>query len=290
LILQAKGGEDVNITAIMVKELREITGAGMMDCKKALGESNGDIEAAKELLRKKGQAIANKKSSRETKEGAISIRVKENRAVLLKIACETDFVAINDKFKEFISKMAEQALETGTEGFLEKRSSEGVIKDQFVEAISKLGENIVFLGGEFWEAAENSVIGSYTHTNSKIGVMVELQADKMVNIDRVNQVAKDIAMHIAASNVAAIAEDDLDPEVIEKERLFLIDQAKDSGKPTAIIEKMVAGRLVKYKREVCLLYQPYVKDPERTIEQYLADSGKELGLRLLVKRFYKESF
>jgi elongation factor Ts len=280
----------VNITASMVKELREITGAGMMDCKKALSESNGDMATAKELLRKKGQAIANKKSSRETKEGAISICVEGNRAVLLKIACETDFVAINDQFKSFIERMAEQALETGTDDFMEKTSSVGPVKDQFIEAISKLGENIVFLGGQFWEASENSVISSYTHTNSKIGVMVELQADKPADVDQVKAVAKDIAMHIAASNVEAIAEEDLDPAVVEKERLFLIDQAKESGKPNAIIEKMVAGRLVKYKREICLLYQGFVKDPERTIEQYLADTGKAIGVRLSVKRFYKESF
>jgi elongation factor Ts len=280
----------VNITASMVKELREITGAGMMDCKKALSESNGDMATAKALLRKKGQAIANKKSSRETKEGAISICVEGNRAVLLKIACETDFVAINDQFKSFIERMAEQALETGTDDFMEKTSSVGPVKDQFIEAISKLGENIVFLGGQFWEASENSVISSYTHTNSKIGVMVELQADKPADVDQVKAVAKDIAMHIAASNVEAIAEEDLDPAVVEKERLFLIDQAKESGKPNAIIEKMVAGRLVKYKREICLLYQGFVKDPERTIEQYLADTGKAIGVRLSVKRFYKESF
>ena len=130
-----------NITAAMVKELREITGAGMMDCKKALTECNGDFEASKEFLRKKGQAIANKKSSRETKEGSICIVERDNKAALVKIACETDFVAKNDLFKGFINKIAEQAIEVGVEDLMEKSGSEGPIKEQFIEIIGKLGEN-----------------------------------------------------------------------------------------------------------------------------------------------------
>lgn len=138
----------MKITASMVKELREITGAGMMDCKKALNECKGDLETAKEFLRKKGQAIANKKSSRDTKEGAISISLNDEKAAaLVKIACETDFVAINDKFKEFISKISDQALEVGVDNFMEQTSGVGLIKDQFIEAISTLGENIVYLDG-----------------------------------------------------------------------------------------------------------------------------------------------
>ncbi len=279
-----------NITAAMVKELREITGAGMMDCKKALTECNGDFEASKELLRKKGQAIANKKSNRETKEGSIYIAEKDKKAALVKIACETDFVAKNDQFKDFLKKIAEQAIEVGTEGLEDKTGSEGPIKEQFVQTISKLGENIVFLEGLDWETDENGTIGCYTHTNGKIGVMIEIGAESAVDSSTLNEIARNIAMHIAASQVEAIQESDLDPAVVEKEKNFLVDQAKESGKPDNIIEKMVMGRLAKFKKEICLLYQNYVKEPDKTIEQYLADSGKALGAKLVAKRFHKVTF
>jgi elongation factor Ts len=280
----------VKITASMVKELREITGAGMMDCKKALNESDGDMEAAKEFLRKKGQAIANKKSSRETREGAVSISLKENKAALVKIACETDFVAINDNFKEFIAKIAAQAIEVGIDDLMEKSTSSGSIKEQFVEAIGKLGENIVFANGQYWEAAENGVINFYTHTNNKIGVLVELDTEPGTDATAAGDAAKNVAMHVAASQVEAISENDLDPAVIEKEKNFLMEQARESGKPENIIEKMVVGRLNKFKKEVCLLDQNYVKDPDKTISEYLAEAGKAAGGGFSVKRFYKETF
>ena len=278
------------ITAALVKDLRERTGAGMMDCKKALNESDGDMEAAKEFLRKKGQAIANKKSSRETREGAVSISLKENKAALVKIACETDFVAINDNFKEFIAKIAAQAIEVGIDDLMEKSTSSGSIKEQFVEAIGKLGENIVFANGQYWEAAENGVINFYTHTNNKIGVLVELDTEPGTDATAAGDAAKNVAMHVAASQVEAISENDLDPAVIEKEKNFLMEQARESGKPENIIEKMVVGRLNKFKKEVCLLDQNYVKDPDKTISEYLAEAGKAAGGGFSVKRFYKETF
>ncbi len=280
----------MNITASMVKELREITGAGMMDCKKALSECDGDMEAAKEFLRKKGQAIANKKSSRETKEGAVSVCLKDSKAALVKIACETDFVAINDNFTSFIAKIADQAVDVGTDELMEKTGSEGPIKEQFVEAIAKLGENIVYLDGQSWEASDNSVINFYTHTNNKIAVLVEIDMEASADMSQAKEVAKNVAMHIAATEVRAISESDLDPAVVEKEKLFLMDQARESGKPENIIEKMVVGRLNKFKKEVCLMDQNYVKDPEKTINQYVADAGKDAGGGFTVKRFYKETF
>lgn len=273
----------------MVKELREITGAGMMDCKKALSECNGDMEGAKEFLRKKGQAIASKKSSRETREGALSVCLKDNKAAMIKIACETDFVAINDNFTAFIGNIAEQAVAVGTDDLMEKTGSAGPIKEQFVEAIAKLGENIVYLDGQTWEASANSVINAYTHTNNKIAVMVELEIEGDADRAQALEVAKNVAMHIAASDVQAISEDDLDPAVVEKEKQFLMDQARESGKPENIIEKMVTGRLQKFKKEVCLLDQPYVKDPDKTISQYLAESGKAAGGKFKIKRFLKDT-
>ena len=278
------------ITASMVKELREMTAAAMMDCKKALTECDGDMESAKELLRKKGQAIASKKASRETKEGAIAIYAESNKAGLVKMACETDFVAINDQFKEFIGELAKHAAEVGAENFTEKTTDKGTIKEIIVEAVAKLGENIVFIEGVDWNTAENNVIGSYVHSNGKIGTLVELAADGTVDKDKMAVVAKDIAMHIAASHVEAIREEDLDAQVVEKEKNFLTDQAKESGKPENIIEKMVEGRIKKYKKEICLLYQNFVKNPEQTIEQLLLDSGKAIGAKLDVIRYFKTQF
>ena len=250
-----------NITASMVKELREITGAAMMDCKKALTECQGDAEAAKELLRKKGQTIASKKSSRDTKEGGISIKMVGDSASLIKIACETDFVARNENFRQFLDDLAEQAIETGYDNFMETKSRKGAIKDQFIATIAKLGENTVFLEGQVWKASDKAQIGAYVHSNYKIGVMVELVADKDIDKEKSQVLAKDIAMHIAASKVEAIREEDVDPAVLEKERNFLIEQAKESGKPENIIGKMVDGRMNKYKKEICLLYQPFDSRP-----------------------------
>ena len=278
------------ITAAMVKELREITSGAMMDCKKALTECDGDMEAAKEFLRKKGQASADKKSSRETTEGSIAVATAPGKAALIKIACETDFVAINDDFQAFIGGLCEQAMETGVENFADQTSSKGSIKEQFVEAIAKMGENISFTEGASWDVAENAVVGAYTHAKGKIGVLLELTADKAVDTDKATVLAKDVAMHIAACHVEAISSDDLDPAAIEKERAFLIDQAKESGKPDNIIEKMVEGRIQKFKKEICLLDQSFVKEPDRTISKLLEEQGKALGVGFKVTRFFKSNF
>ncbi|MDX2470092.1 MAG: translation elongation factor Ts [SAR324 cluster bacterium] len=278
------------ITAAMVKELREITSGAMMDCKKALTECDGDMEAAKEYLRKKGQASADKKSSRETTEGSISVATTPGKAALIKIACETDFVAINDDFQAFIAGLCVQAMETGVENFTEQTSSKGAIKVQFTEAIAKMGENMSFAEGASWDIAENAVVGAYTHAKGKIGVLLELTADKAVDTDKATALAKDVAMHIAACHVEAISSDDLDPAAIEKERTFLIDQAKESGKPDNIIEKMVEGRIQKFKKEICLLDQSFVKEPDKSIAKLLEEQGKALGVGFKVTRFFKSNF
>ncbi|MDH5560294.1 MAG: translation elongation factor Ts [Deltaproteobacteria bacterium] len=278
------------ITASMVKELREITGAAMMDCKKALTECDGDLEESKEFLRKKGQSIANKKSSRETKEGAICIEQDGEKVTLVKIACETDFVARNENFTSFIQSIAKQNIEVEGEDLMEKTASGGPIKEQFIEAISKMGENIVYVEGVYWKAESGSQIGAYTHSNGKIGVLVELAAKDAKDTEKAKSLAKDIAMHIAATQVESISENDLDPSVIQKEKDFLIDQAKDSGKPMNIIEKMVEGRLKKFKKEICLMDQPFVKEPDKTIAQIIKDAAGDIGESASVRRFYKSSF
>lgn len=280
-----------NITAAMVKELREITAAAMMECKKALVECDGDMEAAKELLRKKGQAIASKKSSRETKEGAISTYVGADAASLVKVACETDFVAINDQFKTFIAKVAEQVIAKGVDTYKENTTVEGTEeKETFTEAIAGLGENMAFLGGVDWKKAENGAFGAYVHSNGKIGVLVELVADKAADEAAMGVLAKDIAMHIAASPVEAVSEKDLDPAIIEKEKAFQIEQAQESGKPMNIIEKMIEGRMKKFKKEICLLDQGFVKSPDKSIAQLVEEKGKELGCTIEVTKYYKEQF
>ena len=273
------------ITASMVKELREMTAAAMMDCKKALTECDGDIEAAKELLRKKGQAIASKKASRETKEGAIAIYSELEKAGLVKMACETDFVAINDQFKAFIGELAKHAAEVGADDFTEKTTDKGTIKEIIVEAVAKLGENIVFIEGVDWKAAENNIIGSYVHSNGKIGTLVELAADGNVDKEKMAAVAKDIAMHIAASHVEAVREEDLDAEVVEKEKNFLIDQAKESGKPENIIEKMVEGRIRKFYEESVLLSQAFVINPDLSVDAAVSAVEAEAGAPLRVSAF-----
>lgn len=259
------------ITAAMVKELREMTSAAMMDCKKALDETGGDMEAAKELLRKKGAAKADKKSSRETKEGAIAIAEGAGKAALVKVACETDFVAINADFQGFIVGLADQALKDGVDGF------EEATKEQFNAAIAKMGENMSLLEAQSWEAASGNQLGSYLHGNGIIGVLVEITGG-----EGAEEKARELAMHIAANQVEAIREEDLDPAVIEKERQFQIDQAKESGKPQEIAEKMVEGRMKKFKKEICLLDQPFVKEPDQSVKQWLGG--------LDVVRFYKSSF
>ncbi|MDT8447751.1 MAG: translation elongation factor Ts [bacterium] len=259
------------ITAAMVKELREMTGAAMMDCKKALDETAGDMDAAKEFLRKKGAATADKKSSRETKEGAISIVNEGSQAGLVKIACETDFVAINDDFQKFIAGLAAKAMTLGAEAF------EAETKEDFTTAIAKMGENMSCLELQSWKAAAGNLIGAYVHGTGSIGVLVEVTAGAGAE-----EKAKDLAMHIAANKVEAISEADLDPSIVEKERVFQIEQAKESGKPQEIAEKMVMGRMNKFKKEICLVDQPFVKDPDKTIKQWLG------GIEVV--RFYKAAF
>lgn len=280
------------ITAAMVKELRETTGSAMMECKKALSECNGDMEAAKEFLRKKGQLIASKKSARETKEGAVRILLSEDQkqATLVRIACETDFVAINDIFKGFMGKQVENAAKYGVDNFLEKNTEEGTIQEQFTAAIAEMGENIVFVEGEKWDAADNSLIGAYTHSNAKIGVMLEAKADKAVDQEKLKEMLKDVAMHIAASPVEAISEADLDPAILEKEKQFLTEKTKEEGKPENMIDKIVGGRIAKFKKEICLMDQPFVKNPDQTIKQLVADYSKSLGAEVSLTRYFKSSF
>ena len=257
------------ISASMVKELRQTTGAGMMDCKKALTETDGDMEAAIEFLRKKGMAGADKKAGRLAAEGVIAIAVSEDKksGIIAEVNCETDFVAKGDEFKAFANEIAELALAADTTDVEEimglTMASGSTVDTVRREMIARIGENMSLRFAQKIES--DGVIGKYQH-GEKIGVAVALTAGD-------EALARDVAMHIAAVNPAAISEADVDPEMVAKERAFQIDQAKESGKPMEIIEKMIEGRMRKYLAEITLLGQSFVKNPDITVEKLLKESG-----------------
>ncbi len=257
------------ITASMVKELRELTGAGMMDCKKALSEVDGDVEAAIEFLRKKGMAGADKKASRVAAEGTIAIAVSDDQktAMIAEVNCETDFVAMGDEFKTFANEIAALALANDTtdiEAIMNLEMASGRTVDiTRREMIARIGENMSVRLIHKMES--NGLIGQYQH-GAKIGVVVALQGGD-------EALARDIAMHIAASNPAAISADEVDQELLAKERAFQIEQAKESGKPMEIIEKMIEGRMRKYLSDITLLGQSFVKNPDITVEKLLKENS-----------------
>ena len=264
------------ITAAMVKELREATGVGMMDCKKALTEANGDMDKAVELLREKGLAGAQKKAGRIAAEGVVAAFVcdKCNTGALVEVNCETDFVAKTDAFKELATSVAKHVVVKNpatVEELLAQTFCDDETKtvDELVkESIAKIGEKIDIRRFERYENAE-TMKDTYIHMGGKIGVMVELVGDNKV-------AAHDIAMHIAAANPMAVSRDDVPAEEVEKEREILRVQALNEGKPEKIVEKMIEGRLKKYFAEICLLEQAFVKDSDKTVGQYAKENGLEV--------------
>lgn len=254
------------VSAAMVKELRERTGAGMMDCKKALDETQGDLDAAIEFLRVKGMAGADKKAGRVAAEGVIAIAISDDKkkAAIVEVNCETDFVAKGDDFQTFANGVAKVVLEKGFTSVedLEKETLEsGKTIDETRRAlIAKIGENMQIRRVEIVETSSGE-IGSYQH-GEKIGVVVAMN-------DGNEALIRDVAMHVAATKPQAISADDVDQEILNKEREILTDQAKESGKPMEIIEKMIDGRIRKFLEEITLLGQPFVKDPDQTVEKLL---------------------
>jgi elongation factor Ts len=254
------------VTAAMVKELRERTGAGMMECKKALVESNGDMDAAIENLRKSGLAKADKKSGRVAAEGIIIEAQQGGRAVLVEVNSETDFVAKDDNFLGFARKVADTAVQQDSDDVADLMAAEvdGATLEQARQAlVAKIGENIQVRRMAVVES--DAVIGSYIH-GGRIGVLVELDGGD-------EELARDLAMHVAALNPAFAREDEVPAEVLAKEKEILIAQAQDSGKPADIIEKMVEGRLRKFLAEITLVGQPFVKDGDVTVGKLLDQKG-----------------
>jgi elongation factor Ts len=258
------------ISASMVKELRERTGAGMMECKKALVETGGDMDAAVDFLRKSGQAKADKKSSRVAADGRIVIAVDGKRAVMAEINSETDFVAKDENFVTFAEAVARSALENNIDT-VEALMSATLDGGQTVESartalVAKVGENISVRRIGAVTAGDH--LGSYTH-NVRIGALVAMRGGNA-------ELARDIAMHVAAVNPAALDESSVSGEALERERAIYTEQARESGKPPEIVEKMVSGRIAKYLKEITLLGQPFVRDTDITVSKLLKDAGAEV--------------
>ncbi len=259
----------MQITASQVKELRERTGAGMMECKKALVSANGDIDLAAENMRKAGLAKADKKAGRVAAEGLVGLAVADDgkSAALVEVNCETDFVAKQDEFAAFVSAVAASALAAAAddvETLSGRPLADGMlVEDRRRELIARIGENITVRRVAY--VAAKGRIASYVH-GGRIGVLVDLEGGN-------DEIGKDIAMHIAASRPACIDENDMPAGMLEKEREILAAQVAESGKPPEIVEKMVTGRLRKFIGEITLLGQPFVKDPDQTVAKVLDAAG-----------------
>ena len=283
----------MSISAQQVKDLRDKSGVGMMDCKKGFVESIGVIDKAFDYLRKSGIAKAQKKEGRTTKEGLIVSHIDSNYGVLLEINCETDFVANTDDFTDLGKNIAAHISESNSNelnNILEEifiNDSNKKVKDILTDTIGKLGENIVLSRFSKFDLSDNSIMVSYIHPGSKLGVMLELScANNSIskNAD-CSDLAKEISMHVAATCPISVNIEDVNKDVVEKEKEIFLDQAKKSGKPDNIIEKMVEGRIKKFYQENVLLEQTFVKDPSKTIKDLISEKVESLGGDISISRF-----
>lgn len=281
------------ITAGMVKELREMTGAGMMDCKKALTETNGDMDAAVEFLRKNGQAKAEKKAGRIAAEGIVKTVVRDDKvAAIVEVNSETDFVAKNDDFQGFVEAVVNQAVDSDAadmDAFMAEAWAEDTsktVKDALVEKIAVIGENLNIRRFEK-VSAENGCVVSYIHGGGRIGVLVVADTD-VVN-DEIKTCLKNVAMQIAAMSPKYVSRDEVSQEYLDHEKEILLAQAKKENpeKPDNIIEKMIIGRLNKELKEICLLDQVYVQDSDLTVAKYVDKVAKENNAKVTVKQFVR---
>ncbi len=270
------------ITAKMVGDLRKKSGAGMMDCKKALVESNGDEEKAIEILRKKGLASADKKGDRNAAEGLVNVEVGEAHkvATISEINCETDFVARNADFQKFVSDSTKHIQSTESadvETFLETEYNGAKFEETLKETIGKIGENIVVRRFQIVKAGENGVVNGYIHMGGKVGVIVSAACDNEETASHVANALKDIAMHVAAMNPKYLNEEQIPAEDIEKEKEIARAQLEKEGKPANIIEKIIPGKLKRFYSDNCLVKQAFVKDDKKTVEEYLSSVAKEVN-------------
>lgn len=280
----------MSVTAAAVKELREKSGAGMMDCKKALGETNGDMDAAIDWLRTKGLAAAAKKSGRVAAEGLVAVSVSGSKGAMIELNSETDFVSRNDEFQGFARQLAELALAGDDLDALNKADYPGTgrkVADELTQKIATIGENMTLRRMVSLEVGQGAIV-SYLHNSvadglGRIGVLVGLES--AADTATLENLGKQLAMHIAATSPASVSVADLDPAMVAKEREVLIEQAKESGKPQEIAEKMVEGRLRKYYQEVVLLEQTFVIDGESRVGDVIAKAGKQAGAEITLAGF-----
>lgn len=281
-----ESGAMAEITASAVKSLRDRTGAGMMDCKRALEEAGGDEERAIDLLRQRGAAKAAKRAERDTSEGAVQISTADGRAAMVEVASETDFVARSDDFVEFSAGLAEavrgadvpEGEVLGGEDFLSRDAAEAFVA-RLNELRARVGENVQLGRVVRLAAGEGGAIGSYVHFGNRIGVLVEVGGAGEAG----EELARELALHIAAAAPVAVRPEDLPEEMRERERRVLSEQARQEGKPENIVEKMVEGRMRKFYEEHALIEQGFVKDPDRKISTLLADAGEGAEVR----RFFR---
>src|SRR5689334_17600112 len=280
------------ITAAAVKELRERTSAGMMDCKKALAETNGDMEAAIDWLRAKGLAAAAKKAGRTAAEGLVGVAVEANRGAVVEVNSETDFVAKNEIFQDFVRNVASLVLQHGTDvealGAAQYPGG-GTVQEKLTDNIAKIGENQSLRRAAVVEVSEGAIV-PYVHNLvvpglGKIGVMVALES--AAPAETLNALGKQIAMHVAAAHPLALTADELDPALIERERSIAMEKAKESGKPQNIIEKMVEGGLAKFRKENALTSQLFVMDGKTPVAEVIASAAKDAGAGIELKGFVR---
>ena len=281
------------ITAKLVKDLRDRTGAGMMDCKKALTEADGEIESAVDWLRTKGLAAAAKKAGRVAAEGLVGVATSGNKGAVVEVNAETDFVARNDSFQSIVSTVASIALSSDSDLASVKAAvfpgSDRNVEDEITHRIATIGENMT-LRRCAGIAVAKGVVSHYVHNSlaaglGRIGVIVGLESEG--HEGKLDGLGKQLAMHIAAANPLALSRGDLDPAYVEKERAVLFEQARESGKPDNIIEKMIEGRLRKYFEEVCLLDQVFVIDGETPVSKVLEAAGKDAGAPVSIAGFVR---
>ncbi len=283
------------ITAAMVKELRERTGAGMMECKKALVEANGSVDDAIDVLRKRGIASASKKASRSTKQGSITVSLGADRGsgAILEFNCESDFVSRTDDFQTMVAELTLQALEsalgTTREQLLEQpfRGDATQTAGQVIAGkIGKIGENMQVAR---FEKIEGGMLGSYIHPGAQLGVLVQVMGASAATAsnDEIRDLIRDVAMQVAAADPQFVRREEVTPAAMEKEREIQFERARAEGKPDKVIEKMIEGRMAKFFEEFCLLEQPFIKDNAMTVGQLVAEKAKKIGEPLSVARFVR---
>lgn len=283
----------MSISAAQVKELREMTGAGMMDCKAALAETGGDMEAAVDWLRAKGIAKADKKAGRTAAEGLIAVAGDSGKAVVVEVNSETDFVARNEAFQDIVRNVAQVALAIGGEteavAAAQYPGSDKSVTDTIKDAVGTIGENMGFRRSAMLSVPSGAV-ATYVHNSvvdglGKLGVLVAI--DTTGNADAARAFARQVAMHVAATNPLALTAEQIDPAVVAREKAIFVEQARESGKPDNVIEKMVEGRLRKFYEETVLLKQAFVINPDLTVEAALKEAEKEIGAPAKITGFLR---